>query len=295
MNTAVTVGTFDGVHRGHLAVISKLLECAGEKGLRPVAMTFDRHPLQLIAPDRVPPALMSTKRRDALLSDAGVYPEVLVFDESLRNMTAREWMTWLKEKFSTSLMVVGYDNTFGSDGVGLDIADYRRIGESLGITVVEAPVVKGVSSSAIRKAVSAGEVERALDMLTRPHRVFGKVTHGDALGRTIGWPTANLDPVAGICIPADGVYAALALLPGGRSYPAVVNIGTRPTVARSERRTIEAHIIGFSGDLYDKHLSLLFYRRLRSEMKFSSISALKEQISADVEAAKAFFNSKNNF
>ena len=294
MNSAITVGTFDGVHRGHLAVISRLLECAGTRDLRPLAVTFDRHPLELIAPQRAPAALMSTKRRDNLIEETGVTPVVLTFDERLRSMTARDWMEAMHRDYGARLMVVGYDNTFGCDGVNLDVSDYRDIGRGLGIEVVEAPVVNGVSSSAIRKAVAAGDVERAADMLTRPHRVFGKVVHGDALGRTLGWPTANVEPAPRICIPADGVYAALAILPSGKMLPAVVNIGTRPTVARSSSRRVEAHIIGYDGDLYGKHLSLMFYARLRPEMKFSSIDALRERIAADVEETKQIFSAKKS-
>lgn len=292
MNTAVTVGTFDGVHRGHLAVISKLLECARDRELTPLAITFDRHPLELIAPQRVPRALTSNARRDFLLKEAGVEPIVVTFDDSLRNLTARDWMSLLKKEYGASLMVVGYDNTFGCDGVGLDISDYRRIGAELGIDVVEAPVIDGISSSAIRRAVAEGEVENAAEMMSRPHRIFGKVVHGDAIGRTLGWPTANLDPAPGIAIPANGVYAATAILPGMKTAKAVVNIGTRPTVGRSEKRTIEAYLIDFKGDLYDKPLTLLFHKKIRQEMKFSSIEALKKRIGDDVKEVKAFFDVK---
>lgn len=202
--------------------------------------------------------------------------------------TAKEWMRRIHDEYGIVALIVGYDNTFGSDGVTLSIADYKRIGEEIGIEVVEAPFVEGISSSAIRKALMAGDVERAANMMGRYYSLSGTVVNGNRLGRTIGFPTANLMPLPGLTIPANGVYAALVVLPDGSRHKAVVNIGTRPTVRRGDGRTVEAHIIGFDGDLYGHPLTIIFRKRLRDEMKFKSIESLRQQIEKDRDTAKKF-------
>ncbi len=282
---AAAVGTFDGVHRGHEAVIAKLRDVADERHLTPIAVTFDRHPLDLIAPERAPKAITTIERKARLLKDAGVTPVVLPFDETMRATTALDWMRRLKRDYNVAAIVVGYDNTFGSDGVNLSIADYRRLGQSLGIDIIEAPFVPGVSSSAVRKAVGEGDVKRAAEMLGRPYRLTGTVVDGNRLGRTIGFPTANINPDPTLAIPADGVYAATAILSDGSKHPAMVNIGRRPTVRRGEQRTIEAHVINWKGDLYGSQIGLDFTSRLRDEVRFNSIEALRAQLEKDRLAA----------
>lgn len=286
--SVAAIGTFDGVHRGHLAVIDKLKEVASDNGLEPVVITFDSHPLSIIAPQRAPAAITSVEKKQDLLKKAGVRPVILHFDEAMRKITARDWMRRLHKEYGVKVLVVGYDNTFGSDGITLSIADYKRIGKEVGVEVVEAPFVKGISSSAIRKDLVAGKVEEASSMLGRNFSLPGNVVSGNHLGRTIGFPTANLIPQPGLTIPANGVYVATALLSDGSTYPAIINIGTRPTVRRGDQRTIEAHIIGFDGDLYGRRLILNFYKRLRDEKRFNSIEALRTQIEKDKEAAKLF-------
>ncbi len=282
---AAAIGTFDGVHRGHEAVIAKLRDVSDERHLTPIAVTFDRHPLDLIAPERAPKAITTTERKARLLKDAGVTPVVLPFDETMRATTALDWMRRLKRDYNVAAIVVGYDNTFGSDGVNLSIADYRRLGQSLGIDIIEAPFVAAVSSSAIRKAVGEGDVKRAAEMLGRPYRLTGTVVDGNRLGRTIGFPTANINPDPTLAIPADGVYAATAILSDGSKHPAMVNIGRRPTVRRGEQRTIEAHVINWKGDLYGSQIGLDFTSRLRDEVRFNSIEALRAQLEKDRLAA----------
>ncbi len=282
---AAAIGTFDGVHRGHEAVIAKLRDVSDERHLTPIAVTFDRHPLDLIAPERAPKAITTIERKARLLKDAGVTPVVLPFDETMRATTALDWMRRLKRDYNVAAIVVGYDNTFGSDGVNLSIADYRRLGQSLGIDIIEAPFVAAVSSSAIRKAVGEGDVKRAAEMLGRPYRLTGTVVDGNRLGRTIGFPTANINPDPTLAIPADGVYAATAILSDGSKHPAMVNIGRRPTVRRGEQRTIEAHVINWKGDLYGSQIGLDFTSRLRDEVRFNSIEALRAQLEKDRLAA----------
>lgn len=292
MRAAAAIGTFDGVHRGHEAVLSTLTLLARQRGLTPIAVTFDRHPLDLIAPERAPKAITTVERKSRLLRQAGVSPVVLPFDEELRSTTAREWMQRLKRDYGVEAIVVGYDNTFGSDGINLSIADYRRLSREIGIDIVEAPFVEGISSSAVRKAIAEGDVERAAAMLGRPYRLSGTVVDGNRLGRTIGFPTANINPDPTLITPADGVYSATAILNDGSSHPAMVNIGRRPTVRRGEQRTIEAHIIDWKGDLYGSPIALDLKARLRDEIRFNSIEALREQLEKDRLEVKESLDSR---
>lgn len=280
---AAAVGTFDGLHLGHAEVLRMMRDEAGKRNLEPLAVTFDRHPLSLIAPERAPSAITSLERKEKLIRKAGVRPVVLPFDGRMRSTTAYEWMRLLHDRYGVTLLVVGYDNTFGSDGVNMSISDYRDIGKEIGIEVIEAPYVAGVSSSAIRKAIASGDIEKAAGMLGRPFSLSGHVVEGNKLGRTIGFPTANLKPAPGIVIPGKGVYAAKATLPDGSVADAMVNIGVRPTIRRGNSPTIEAHIINWKGDLYGKRIKLDFYSRLRDEQQFNSIDALRKQLRLDLE------------
>lgn len=288
MKIAATVGTFDGVHRGHQMLLESLRTAASAGGLTPVAYTFDRHPLEIVAPARAPKMLCSPGERCARIAAMDVVPQVLPFTEELRHLTAREWMSWLRDERGAELIVIGYDNTFGSDGRGLSPIDYMALADELGIALIEAPVVPGISSSAIRKAVAAGDVESASEMLGRQYAITGKVVAGKQIGRSIGVPTANLEVKEDIAIPAGGVYAAKVSIGKGEECAAVVNIGTRPTVDACGIASIEAHLIGFQGDLYDRTLALSFIRRLRDERRFESLTALKNQIAIDIESATEF-------
>ena len=282
---AAATGTFDGVHLGHLKVLSTLKEEAAERDLEPIAVTFDRHPLSLIAPERAPGAITTIERKEKLISRAGVRPVVVAFDEKMRAMTAAEWMKFLHDDLGVRLLIVGYDNTFGSDGINFSISDYARIGKETGIEVKEAPVVPDVSSSAVRKAIKAGNPEGAMKMLGRPFSLSGMVVEGNMLGRNLGFPTANLLPSPGIIVPGNGVYAGRGILPDGTTVPAMINIGVRPTIGRGNTPTIEAHLINWKGDLYGRRIRLEFIGRLRDEQQFKSIDALRRQLSADREAA----------
>ena len=279
--SVAAVGTFDGIHIGHAEVLRTVREEAQKRGLEPIAVTFDRHPLSVIAPERAPLSITSVERKEKLIRRLGVTPIVLPFDENMRAISAANWMRLLRDNYGVKLLVVGYDNTFGSDGVNLSIADYARLGKSLGMEVVEAPYVAGVSSSAVRKAISVGEVAKANEMLGRPFSISGIVVEGNKLGRTIGFPTANLQPRPGVILPAHGVYAAKALLPDGKVVDTMVNIGVRPTIRRGNAPTVEAHLIDWKGDLYGFPIRLEFYARLRDEVQFNSIDALRRQLSKD--------------
>ncbi len=287
---AVSIGTFDGVHRGHQVVVATLREEAARRGLRPLVITFDRHPLEIIAPDKAPGRIMPLSEEIALLESLGTEVMVQPFTEETRRLTASRWLRHLREDLDCALLVMGYDNTFGSDGRSLGPDGYRALGAEAGVPVVVAPEVAGISSSAIRKAVAQGDVAHAGDMLGRPFAISGPVVGGKQLGRRIGFPTANIDVAEGMVLPATGVYAARAVMPQGDSREAVVNIGTRPTVDDSGEISIEAHIPGWQGDLYGLTLRLEFADRIRSEQRFDSIEALKERLAADVAAASQLFH-----
>ncbi len=283
--SAISVGTFDGVHRGHRKVVEFLTAQSAANGLRPIVITFEPHPLAIVAPTRAPKLLELPDEREENLRSLGVEVVVLEFNEDLRRLTVAEWMERLARDYNVRLLVAGYDNTFGSDGMSMNISDYSRIGENCGIRVVEAPVVEGVSSSAIRHALGAGDVKTAAAMLGKPYSIGGKVGHGRELGRQLGFPTANLITNLNIMLPAPGVYAAEATTANGNHYRAVVNIGVSPTVSEGLPLSVEAHLINYSGNLYGTNLRLDFLRRLRDEKKFGDISALKAGIAADVRAA----------
>lgn len=282
MARGATVGTFDGLHRGHDIVIRTLKKESSERGLYPLVLTLDRHPLQTVAPERAPGLIMSHPEKINRLKKHDIDVETIEFLPETASLSAEEWMRVLRDQYDVKLLVLGYDNTFGCDGREMHVADYLEIGKKLGMEIVIAPVEKGVSSSAIRRLLKEGNVEKASEMLGRPYSIAGIVDHGNALGREIGFPTANLKPDHPLLLPKDGVYSAVAILPTGRECDAVVNIGMRPTVSGSGKRTIEAHLIDFEGSLYGLRLMLLFKRRLRDEKKFSSVEELAAQLKQDV-------------
>lgn len=276
------IGTFDGVHRGHRSVLGVLTDYAKEHDMQPMAITFDRHPLALIDSSRTPYELTPLWKKKKLLAEAGAIPNVISFDENLRSTSAAQWMKKLHDEFGVKTLVIGYDNTFGCDGVNLSLEDYRKLGEKIGIEVITAEEIRGVSSSAIRKAVVKGEMEKAAEMLGRPYSITAKVVNGNSLGHTIGFPTANIDVPAAVALPQPGVYAAIVkTLNDGKKHPAMVNIGCRPTVMRGNDTVIEAHLINWQGDLYGKDITVRFLKRIRDEKKFDSIEALRNQLDKD--------------
>ena len=228
---------------------------------------------------------MSPDDRDAALSALGVKVLRLGFDESLRRLTAAEWLRRMRQA-DVEVVVVGYDNTFGCDGRSLGLEDYFRLGREENVAVEEAPVLQGVSSTLVREALAGGRVEEAARMLGRPYTVAGAVVHGRHLGRELGFPTANVDHDIRMVLPASGVYAAEVAMPDGTLRIAVVNVGTRPTVSNGNDISLEAHIPDFRGDLYGKDVSVRFIRRIRDERKFGSADELRGAIRADIEALR---------
>lgn len=281
----VTVGTFDGLHRGHLEVIATLEEAAAGLGLAPLLITFANHPLDVVAPARAPKLLMTPEEKEEALRALPVHSEMLRFDRTLCSLTARQWLERLRDEYGARAIVVGYDNTFGSDGRFLTRHQLRDIADDLGLKWVDPPVLEGISSSHIRRTVAAGLLPEAAAMLGRPYAIHGRVVPGKQLGRRLGFPTANLSVDSCKLLPPPGVYAADALLPDGTVNRAVINIGRRPTVDDGNALSVEAHIIGYSGDLYGQVLTLRLLRRLRDERKFPDLEELKAAITADVASA----------
>lgn len=278
LQKAAAVGMFDGVHRGHQALAAQVRQAASERGLQPAFFTFDRHPLQTVAPERAPRLLSTPEQRSLWLEPAVTV--TLPFDENLRRMTAEEFMRMLRDKYDVRLMAIGFNHRFGSDRLP-NFEDYERIAHSLDMEAILAPEEgEGISSSAIRQAIDRGEIEKANDMLGRPFALAGTVAHGKAIGRSIGFPTANITPtLANQQIPREGVYAGRLL-----GHPALVNIGHRPTVGDDGHLSIEAHIIDYDGDLYGQPVELELTHRLRDERKFPTLDDLRTQIALDKAA-----------
>lgn len=281
-----TVGMFDGVHQGHRHILRKVAEEARRAAAEPVAFTFDRHPLQLIRPDSVPPMLCTLEERVALIRSAEIEEcVVLEFDNRLRSMTAAGFIAMLARDYGVGELVMGYDHGFGSDRLR-DTAEYEAVAAPLSVRIVRCDrfEVGGhtVSSSEVRRALSEGRAEDAALMLGRPYSLAGHVVAGRQLGRTIGFPTANIEPLAGLAVPATGVYCARARV-GETLFPAMVNIGHNPTVATGAPLSIEAHLIGFEGDLYGREMILEFTARLRDERRFGSVDELAAQLGMDRE------------
>ena len=287
---AVSVGVFDGVHLGHRQMLQALFDDAAALGDLPIgAITFDRHPLATIAPDRTPTLITTPEERLALFEEAGLdFAAVLTFDEAMRTLPAEGFVeTVLADGLGARLVVVGDGFRFGLNAAG-DVDELRRLGDHFGFAVRGVELLETgsgpISSTLVRRAVSAGEVEVAAGFLGRPFVRTGRVVAGDHRGSEIGFPTANLEIRPGLLVPARGVYAVVAVLDGER-HPAVVNIGVRPTFD-GVREVVEAHLLDYSGDLYGSDLTLEFVERLRGERRFDSVEGLVEQIGCDIEQAR---------
>ena len=282
-----TVGTFDGLHRGHRRVISTVKSEALARGLEPLVISFDRHPLETIAPERAPRLIQSPSERTNTLFNEGMAFLTLEFTSLLASMTVEQWLRDIHDNHGVDVLVVGYDNTFGCDGTGMNIADYRRLAAPIGIEIVEAPYEPKAASSAIRKLLAEGNIAEANHLLGRQFAITGEVVTGKKIGASIGFPTANISPSYKAQLPKEGVYAVDVVMPDGTISRGVANIGRQPTVADNAPLRLEAHIPGFSGNLYGERLTLKFLAHLRDERKFDSVGSLKKQIAEDIDTAKS--------
>jgi riboflavin kinase/FMN adenylyltransferase len=285
--TVVTVGMFDGVHRGHRALLDRVVAEAADRGVPAAAVTFDRHPLAVLRPGVEPPLLTTLARKVDLLGDAGMNVVlVLEFTKELSEVGAEAFAAEvLFDGLAATAVVVGENFRFGHKAAG-DPALLAELGRTRGIDVVAVPLHSDgdevVSSTRVRAELAAGDVTAAAAALGRPYLLEGVVVVGDRRGRPLlGVPTANLAVAPGIALPADGVYAGhLTELPDGAPRPAAVSVGTNPQFG-TERR-VEAHVLDFDGDLYGRGVSVDFQDRVRGQAVFPSVDELIAQMHRDI-------------
>ncbi len=288
--TAVALGMFDGVHKGHAQLMRAAMELSRRDGLRSVVHTYSTHPTRVFSPERVPPVLQTPEEKARAIALQGVDAAVMrPFTAAYAAQTPEEFVRALSRTLRLRHVVIGFNFTFGRRGEGR-ARDMAALGERYGFEthVVEAVLVDGepVSSTRARAAVEAGEMELAARLLGAPYALCGRVQSGKRLGRRLGFPTANLPLPQGKALPPAGVYAAVATL-GGRRYAAAVNIGRHPT-APEGAPTVEANLLSYEGeDFYGAGLRLALAHQVRPETRFSSLDALREQVLRDRERVYA--------
>jgi riboflavin kinase / FMN adenylyltransferase len=287
----VTVGSFDGMHLGHQAVLREIAERASAAGRASVLVTFEPHPLEIVNPQAAPPILTTGPERGEFLAQTAIdYVVLLRFDRRMAGLSPEEFVKEiLLDRCQTRELVIGHDHGFGRGRSG-DVETLRRLGTVHGFEVDVVPAVdvgdQHVSSSRIRRAVAGGDLASAARMLGHPYRVSGRVVEGERRGRQIGVPTINLGDIPPRkLLPPDGVYAVRVEWRGGRSG-GMMNQGARPTF-RDKRRVLEAHLFDFDGDLYDEWVRVEWIERLRDVQSFASVEALKHQLERDRSRALA--------
>ena len=289
--SAVTIGKFDGVHRGHRAVIDRIRSIAAEGDLRAVVVTFDRNPLALLAPDKCPDSLVSVRQKLELLATTGVDATVMLpFDRALASVPATEFVERvLVDTLQAKAVLVGSDFRYGARGAG-DVALLQDLGTKFGFTVevvddVRPEGERRVSSTWIRELLAEGDVRHATRLLGHTPAVSGIVVHGAKRGRELGYPTANLSPESEGLIPADGVYAGW-LTDAGTRYPAAISVGNNPTFEGVAKKQVEAYVLDRELDLYDHVVDVEFVERLRGMVAFTNIPDLIDTMHADVDRAR---------
>jgi riboflavin kinase/FMN adenylyltransferase len=285
---AVSVGNFDGVHRGHAALLAELRRQARAVNGPAVALTFEPHPIELLRPSQAPPRLTTEEDRACLLHELGV-DHVVVLRATLELLALRAaefFARVLQERMDARALVEGTNFGFGRGREG-NVETLARLCEPAGVPLtVVPPVILGgveVSSSQVRSALSAGAVRDAAELLGRPYRLHGVVGAGEHRGQKLGFPTANLEQI-GTLLPGDGVYA-VRTPHQGQLWPGAANIGPNPTFGENARK-IEVHLIGFQGDLYGRPLAVDFIERLRDTRPFGGVAELIEQLQRDIEQAR---------
>lgn len=288
--SAVAIGKFDGVHSGHRAVIDRLVSDARAEGLVAAVVTFDRNPLEVIAPERCPEALASLDQKIDLLAGTRVDATLVVrFDKAFAEISAERFVTeYLVKALHARRVYVGSDFRFGKGNAG-DVARLRELGAEHGFTVELIGDVRGaagerVSSTRIRQLLTEGDIAEARRLLGRDPVLRGVVVHGAKRGRELGFPTANLSPHSEGLIPGDGIYAGW-LIDNGVRHPAAISVGNNPTFEGVPQKQVEAHVIGETIDLYDHEVEVVFEARIRGMVAFRGIPALIEQITDDVRVA----------
>lgn len=306
--TAVTIGVFDGVHRGHQMLIRRVVEKAQSSGVTPAVVTFDRHPLELIAPGKEPPLITTVRQRAEVLESLGIEVMVILrFDEALRRLKPEEFVRQvLVDGLQVRHVVVGSNFRFGYEHAGT-VATLHELGAIYGFDVDIFSLLGGpdaISSTMLRNKIAGGEVEDVADKLGRPFRVEGSVERGAGRGKGLGIPTANLRIPSRIVLPKIGVYAGWLTWPGERGpkgasgasarpphgqgdrHPAVINVGLNPTFEDRTSPIVEVHVLDFDADLYGEVVSVEFTHRLRDEHKFDGPEPLVKQIHEDIARAR---------
>lgn len=292
--TVIALGFFDGVHRGHGALLRKAVERAGELNAAPAVFTFDRSPKEFVTGKPVLLINSNDDRRDIIRRVYGIQRVIFApFDREMMTMPWQDFITELLVKqYGAVHLVAGHDYRFGHKNEGtVERLREKCRGLGLGCDIIPKVELEGitVSSTYIRTLLEQGNVERAALFLGHPHCLSQTVRHGQRLGRTIGIPTVNLAVPAHVLTPERGVYITRAFLPDGRSCPGVTNVGTRPTVTEGDTVSVETYLLGFDGDLYGQTVRLDFYKRLRGEVKFPSLEALRQEILRNVAETEAYF------
>jgi len=292
--TVASIGVFDGVHKGHQKLLDLVKNKSMSEAIPSVVITFDQHPTEVTSPENAPKVLTPLSKKILLLDELGIdYVYVLAFDESRASTPAVEFIREIfVEAIRAKAIFVGEDFKFGYKRSG-NVDLLKSEGQALGISVngvglfnSEPFTEEPISSTAIRKHLKDGELSLANEKLGRPYSMSGKVVLGDQRGRTIGFPTANIEFDEKMALPSDGVYAATYLGKGGVRKIAAVNIGKRPTFSNGVKSIVEAHLLDFEGDLYGDDATLTFYKRIRSERKFSGLEEFQLQLGIDLTQIK---------
>ena len=292
--TVIALGFFDGVHRGHGALLQKTVQRAGELGAIPAVFTFDRPPKEVVT-GRPMPLINSPEDRAWLAKNLyGIDDVIMVpFDREMMTTSWEDFITEiLVKRYHAVHLVAGHDHRFGHKNQGSpELLKAKCTELGLGCDIIPEVTINGitVSSTYIRRLVSLGQVERAMEYLGHPHILTQTVRHGRRIGHTIGIPTVNLVPPPHVLVPGNGVYTARVHLADGSSYASVTNVGTRPTVNNGSDLTVESWMLDFDGDLYGQTIRVEFYQHLRDEIRFDSLEELKAQIESDALKVRAYF------
>lgn len=295
MKRVIALGFFDGVHLGHGALLSRVGEVSRAAGLTPAAVTFDTHPDQLVMGSPVPLINSPADRAELMRSEYGIRDVIVAhFDDRMMKMPWEDFITeYLVKEHGAAHLVAGHDFHFGYMGRG-NPERLKAKCAALGIGCDIIPKVEKdgitISSTYIRTLIRQGEMERAAEFLGHPHLLTDTVAHGKKLGTTLGFPTVNLCFQPGVILPAYGVYAAMVTLPDGGRYPAVTNIGVRPTVDRGGAVTVEGFLLGgFRGDLYGQTVRMEFYKFLRGERRFATLEELRAEVRHNAQQTEDYF------
>ncbi len=293
---AVTIGNFDGLHRGHQAMLARLKEEAAKRGLPSCVLTFEPHPREFFAPASAPARLSSLREKSELIQAPGIDRlHVCRFNQRFSSLSPDDFIRQvLVDTLGTRWLLVGDDFRFGAKRAG-DFALLKEAGARLGFEVESLPTVsvagKRASSTAVREALADGDMQQARDLLGHPYSISGHVMHGNKLGRQIGFPTANIQ-LQHNRPPLSGIFAVEVYGLNGAPLQGVASLGTRPTVHENGKPTLEVFIFDFRGDLYGRRLRVDFLKKLRDEEKYPDLDALINQINRDVDNARAFFASR---